>query len=107
MLVDTKSDGAREESSSSKEDILKIYFNQNCRARREKVRREGSKGWQGNKRCKTRLGMIPILILALLAIPFWDYYVMDTLGIIARPSFLVIPCSLSITLLGEYYTSAS
>jgi len=44
MLIDVKSDGAREESSSSKEDILKIYFNQNCRIRREEVRREGSKG---------------------------------------------------------------
>jgi hypothetical protein len=29
--------------------------------------------------------MILILILALLAIPFRDYYVMDTLGMTARP----------------------
>ena len=44
MLVNAKSDGVREESSLSKEDILKIYFNQNRRTRREEVKREGSKG---------------------------------------------------------------
>ena len=44
VLVDAKSDGVIEESGLSKEDILKIYFNQNRRARREEVKSEGNKG---------------------------------------------------------------
>jgi hypothetical protein len=44
MLVDAELDGVKEESGLSKEDILKIYFNQNRCTRREKVKREGSKG---------------------------------------------------------------
>jgi hypothetical protein len=54
------SNGIRDSSGSSKEDILRIYSGENRRTRREKVRKEGSEAWRGRKAVRARLVSIPI-----------------------------------------------
>jgi hypothetical protein len=68
------SDGVRDSSGSSKEDILRIYSGENCRTRREKVREEGSKAWRGRKAvraCLVSIPIDPVLIPVILTNTRW------------------------------------
>jgi hypothetical protein len=61
-------------SSSSKEDILRIYFRESYYIRREKVRKKGSKAWQGRKAVRACLVLIlidPVLIPVILTNTGW------------------------------------
>jgi hypothetical protein len=63
------SNGIRDSSGLSKEDILRIYSRENRYMRREKVRKEGSEAWRGRKAVRARLVLIlidPVLIPVIL-----------------------------------------
>jgi hypothetical protein len=64
------SGGVREKSGSSIEDILKIYFNENGRTRREREVKGEVRGGGGKRQSKARLGSI--LIDPILFVPILD-----------------------------------
>jgi hypothetical protein len=68
------SNSIRDLSGLSKEDILRIYFRENRRMRREKVRKEGSEAWRDRKAVRARLVLIlidPVLISIILTNTGW------------------------------------
>ena len=74
MIDSVISDGVRDSSGSSKEDILRIYSKRNRRTRREIVREGGSLAWRGRKAVRARLESIlidPVLIPVILTNTRW------------------------------------
>jgi hypothetical protein len=59
----------REKSSSSIEDILKIYSNENGHMRREREVKGEVRGSEGKRRSEARLGSILIDLILFVPIP--------------------------------------